>query len=77
MIYKKIELRIFVLSDIEFEKILKLDSYLVPRKIPDDFDKQLFLKEVDFVCPLCGKELRRSNREKDKEEKFNDKFEKR
>jgi len=51
------------LDKLEFEKLLALDSYLVERKTPTEAEHQLFLKEVDFYCPLCGTVLR-SRRQK-------------
>ena len=63
-VYKIIYYRDSILSNNEFEAILNADSYLVPRKKPDEFDTQMFLKEVDFICPLCGKELRHNKQKK-------------
>ena len=34
------------------------DPYLKDRKAPSEADQQLYLKEVSFACPLCGKILR-------------------
>ena len=46
------------MDDKEFEALKKEDKYLIPRKKPTLADEQLFLKEVDYACPLCGKDLR-------------------
>ena len=40
-----------------FKKAIASDPYLKERKNPSNFELQLFLKEVSFVCPLCGKQL--------------------
>lgn len=42
----------------EFETLKKNDDYLIKRRKPTPQEEQLFLKEVDFACPLCGKDLR-------------------
>lgn len=39
-------------------KAITEDSYLRDRKAPTEADQQLYLKEVSFSCPLCGKVLR-------------------
>ena len=41
----------------EFEKLLDADPYLKKRKSNTKFEDRLFLQEVDFRCPLCGKDL--------------------
>ena len=40
------------------------DSYLRDRKAPTEAEQQLFLKEVSFTCPLCGKDLRNRKQRK-------------
>lgn len=43
------------------------DPYLRKRKNPGNGEQQLYLKEVNFTCPLCGKDLRnRSQRKQNK-----------
>ena len=39
-------------------KAIAADPYLKERKAPTAVEQQLYLKEVSFVCPLCGKILR-------------------
>jgi len=36
---------------------LEVDIYCKKRKDPTDNEELIFLDEVNFVCPLCGKEL--------------------
>lgn len=50
--------------DEEFQSLVKTDTYLVARKKPTDVECQLYLKEVDFCCPLCGKILRHRQQKK-------------
>ena len=40
------------------------DPYLENRKAPSEADLQLYLKEVSYVCPLCGKILRHKKQKK-------------
>ena len=35
-------------------KVIAADPYLKERRAPTAVDQQLYLKEVSFVCPLCG-----------------------
>lgn len=39
-------------------KAIAADPYLKERKAPTATEQQLYLKEVSFFCPLCGKILR-------------------
>ena len=41
----------------ELNKIIEQDPYLKERQKPSDRDVKFFLREVDFHCPLCGKEI--------------------
>lgn len=52
------------MEDSEFEALKKADSYLVERRQPTKAEEQLFLKEVDFACPLCGSDLRNTKQQK-------------
>ena len=45
-------------------KVIATDPYLKERKSPTAVDQQLYLKEVSFVCPLCGKILRHRKQKK-------------
>ena len=46
------------------EKAIAADPYLKDRKSPTDAEQQLYLKEVAFCCPLCGKDLRNRKQKK-------------
>lgn len=48
----------------EFKEIIKSDKYLIDRKDPTDAEVRLYLKEVDFHCPLCGKPLQSKTQKK-------------
>lgn len=45
-------------------KAIAADPYLKARKAPTDTEQQLYLKEVSFVCPLCGKILQHRRKRK-------------
>lgn len=45
-------------KDTAIKAAIAADSYLLERKTPTAAEQQLFLKEVSFACPLCGKDLR-------------------
>lgn len=45
-------------------KVIAADPYLKERRAPTAADQQLYLKEVSFVCPLCGKILRHRGQRK-------------
>lgn len=45
-------------------KAIAADPYLKKRKAPTEAEQQLYLKEVSFSCPLCGKILRHKNKER-------------
>ena len=45
-------------KDTAIKTAIAADSYLLERKTPTAAEQQLFLKEVSFACPLCGKDLR-------------------
>ncbi len=53
----------------ELNQIVEKDPYLVARKNPSDAELRLFLHEVNFHCPLCGKELQ-SRRQKKQAQKL-------
>ena len=48
----------------ELDEKLKLDSYLIARKNHSDDEIRLYLREVDFCCPICGKDLQRKRQKK-------------
>lgn len=41
----------------DYKTAIQVDTYLKPRKKPTDTQLRLYLREVDYHCPLCGKEL--------------------
>ena len=45
------------MSPEEFEEAKNNDAYLQTRKRNHDYEIRLFLHEVNFCCPLCGKLL--------------------
>lgn len=45
-------------------KAIAADPYLKKRKAPTEAEQQLYLKEVSFSCPLCGKILRHNKQAK-------------
>ena len=55
---------IIVSKDNEIATAIASDPYLKKRKDPTESEQQLYLKEVSFVCPLCGKMLRHSKQRK-------------
>ncbi len=48
----------------EFENLLSQDKYLKEREKPSAPEIQLYLREVDFSCPLCGDDLRNNKQKK-------------
>lgn len=54
---------IFVTKE-EFAATLTEDIYLQKRKSPTEAEQQLYLKEVNFHCPLCGKDIRNRKQRK-------------
>lgn len=55
---------IIVSKDSAIAAAIASDPYLKKRKDPTEPEQQLYLKEVSFVCPLCGKILRHSKQRK-------------
>lgn len=54
----------------ELDVILGADPYHVPRKEPREAEIRLFLREVDYHCPLCGAELQSRMQAKPKHKQF-------
>lgn len=52
------------MNEEEFKEIIKNDKYLLERKKPTDAEVRLYLKEVDFHCPLCGELLQSKTQKK-------------
>ena len=55
---------IIVVKDNSIAQAIANDPYLVVRKAPTPAEQQLYLKEVSFSCPLCGKDLRNRRQRK-------------
>lgn len=54
----------------ELNKIIENDPYHKERCYPSASDLRLYLREVDYHCPLCGKELQSRNQKKSEQQKF-------
>ena len=55
---------IIVAKNDAIAKAITADPYLKERKAPSEADQQLYLKEVSFLCPLCGASLRHRRQKK-------------
>ncbi len=53
----------------ELNKKLAADQYHIKRQTPTDAEIRLYLREVDYHCPICGKELQ-SRKQKKKDQKM-------
>lgn len=54
----------------ELDKLIKNDYYHIPRKNPNEAEIRLFLREVGYHCPLCGKELQSRKQSKPGHKQF-------
>lgn len=54
----------------DWKTILNSDAYFQPRGKPTEAELRLFLREVNYHCPLCGKELQSRRQKKLGEKKF-------
>lgn len=54
----------------ELNKIIEEDPYHRERENPSSTDLRLYLREVDYHCPLCGKELQSRRQKKATQQKF-------
>ena len=54
----------------ELNKIIESDPYHKEREKPSPSDLRLYLREVDYHCPLCGKELQSRKQKKAEQQKF-------
>ena len=54
----------------ELNRIIDSDSYFAARKDPSEAEIRLFLREVDFHCPLCGVELQSRQQKKPRHKRF-------
>lgn len=54
----------------ELNRIIEADPYLIARKDPTEAEIRLYLKEVDFRCPLCGVVLQSRNQVKLSHKRF-------
>ena len=48
----------------EVVRAIAADPYLKERKSPNETEQQLYLKEISFTCPLCGKDLQHRKKKK-------------
>lgn len=53
----------------QLDKAVLNDTYNIKRVQPSEAEIRLYLREVDYHCPLCGKELQ-SHKQKKKEQKM-------
>lgn len=54
----------------ELKKIIDADPYHKERKPPNDTELRLHLKEVNYRCPLCGKEIQYRGQKKPTQKLF-------
>lgn len=54
----------------ELNQIIEEDQYLLARKDPTDAELRLYLKEIDFRCPICGTELQSRRQRKSRHKRF-------
>ncbi len=54
----------------ELDQIIIDDPYLQARKEPSEADIRLYLREVDFHCPLCKRELQNRSQKKSRVKLF-------
>ena len=54
----------------ELNRIIDSDSYFAARKDPSEAEIRLFLREVDFHCPLCSVELQSRQQKKPRHKRF-------
>ena len=54
----------------ELNKTIESDPYHKERENPSPSDVRLYLREVDYHCPLCGKELQSRKQKKSDQQKF-------
>lgn len=52
------------MEDSKFEELKKEDKYLIDRKNTKETERYLYLREVDYTCPLCGKDLKNHKQKK-------------
>ena len=48
-----------ILNNDELQSLKQNDPYLMARKDPTPVEQQLYLREVNYRCPLCGTILRK------------------
>lgn len=54
----------------ELNKIIEEDSYHKKREEPSEADLRLYLREVEYHCPLCGGELQSRSQKKRTQKRF-------
>ena len=60
----------FFMTKDELNKIIENDPYHKKRSCPSASDVRLYLREVNYHCPLCGKELQSRKQKKSEQQKF-------
>lgn len=53
-----------------FEALVAADAYIQPRKKLAEWEERLFLKEVQYHCPLCGKLLQSRQQKKPSQKNY-------
>lgn len=59
-----------IVTKAQLKKVILDDKYNINRISPNDAELRLYLREVDFHCPLCGKELQYRKQKKPTEKLF-------
>ena len=54
----------------ELKKIIENDPYHKDRINPSASNVRLYLREVNYHCPLCGKELQSRRQKKPEQQRF-------
>lgn len=54
----------------QLDQIISSDPYHIKRKAPTEAELRLYLREVDYRCPLCGKELQSRKQKKPSQKLF-------
>lgn len=58
------------MTKIQLAQIISNDPYHIKRKAPTEAELRLYLREVDYHCPLCGKELQSQKQKKPNQKLF-------
>ena len=58
------------MTQFELDILIEKDPYHISRKDPNDAEVRLFLREVEYHCPICGKELQSRTQSKPRHKNF-------